>query len=165
MRGYMNAMRRYFDFSGRSSRSEFWFFVLFYIIIYIVAAIIDAFVFGAGERGGMGILTSIVVLAHLIPSISVSVRRLHDIDRTGWWVLFFWGAPILVMVIGGLLMGGSIFAMMSGTDAGAAAGLAGMGASFMIIVLVDLAILIVALVFYCTAGTPGPNRFGPPPTE
>jgi uncharacterized membrane protein YhaH (DUF805 family) len=164
MSGYMNAMRRYFEFGGRSSRSEFWFFVLFYIIIYIIAAIVDAFIFGGGEGGGIGILTGIVILAHLIPSISVSVRRLHDIDRTGWWVLFFWGAPILVMIVGMLMMGGSIVAMMSGSDTGAVAGLAGMGAAFMIIALVDLVILIVALVFYCTAGTPGPNRFGPPQT-
>jgi uncharacterized membrane protein YhaH (DUF805 family) len=101
-------------------------------------------------------------LAHLLPGISVTVRRLHDIDRTGWWVLVFLVAPMFVSIIAMFLMGGSIFMMMSGGDAAAAAGLAGMGVSLLLIGLIDLVLLIVALVFYCTPGTPGPNRFGPP---
>jgi len=157
MSGYMNAMRRYFEFAGRSSRSEFWFFVLFYVILYVVVSLIEGYVLGT-----MGILTGIVALVHLIPSISVSVRRLHDIDRTGWWVLFFFGAPLLIMIIGAVMMGGSFLAMATGGDAGALAGAAGLGASALIMILLSLAIWIVALVFYCTRGTQGPNQYGPP---
>ena len=87
MNSYMNAMRRYVDFSGRSSRSEFWFFVLFYFIIAIIATVIDAVVLGSQMAQGVGILSGIVMLVHLIPSIAVSVRRLHDTDCSGWWIL------------------------------------------------------------------------------
>lgn len=76
-----SGFRRYVDFAGRSSRSEFWFWVLFAFIAQIVAGIIDAIVLG------MGILGGLVALALLLPGLAVSVRRLHDIGRTGWWVL------------------------------------------------------------------------------
>lgn len=162
MNGYTNAMRRYFEFSGRSSRSEFWYFVLFLVILLIVAALLDRAVFGSDSGG---ILYFIVSLVHLVPGIAVSVRRLHDIDRTGLWVLLFWLAPFVVSLIGMVLMGGSIFMMMSGEDTAAVAGLATMGAGFLLIAIIDIAILIVAIVFYVTPGTPGPNTYGPPPAS
>lgn len=161
MNGYMNAMRRYVEFSGRSSRSEFWFFILFLILILIVASIIDQFALGSQ---GPGILYFIVSLAHLIPGIAVSVRRLHDIDRTGLWVLLFWLAPILVTIVGMVVMGGSIFMMTSGQDTAVFAGLAAMGLGFLLIAIIDIVILIIAIVFYVTPGTPGPNTYGPPST-
>ncbi len=160
MNSYVSAMRRYFEFSGRSRRAEFWFFILFMVILLIVASVIDGLVLGSN---GPGILYFVVAIAHLIPGIAVSIRRLHDIDRTGLWVLLFWLAPLLVSLIGMILMGGSIFMMMSGDDTAAIAGLATMGAGFMLIALLDLVIIIVAIVFYVTPGTLGPNRYGPPP--
>lgn len=162
MNGYTNAMRRYFEFSGRSSRSEFWFFVLITFVIMVIATIIDRFVLGSE---GMGIVYGLAWLAHLIPGIAVSVRRLHDIDRTGLWVLLFWLAPIIVTLVGIALFGGSMFMMLSGDQAGMAAGVATMGASFLLIGIVDLVIVIIAIVFYVTAGTPGPNTYGPPPVN
>lgn len=162
MNGYTNAMRRYFEFSGRSSRSEFWYFILFLVILLIVATLLDRAVLGS-ESGG--ILYFIVSLVHLIPGIAVSVRRLHDIDRTGLWVLLFWLAPFVVSLIGMVLMGGSMFMMMSGQDTAALAGFATMGAGFLLIAIIDIAILIVAIVFYVTPGNPGPNTYGPPPAS
>jgi uncharacterized membrane protein YhaH (DUF805 family) len=85
MNAYMDAMRRYVDFSGRASRSQFWLYVLFYIIIVVIAVVIDALVFNSFE-GGIGVLQLLVALIHLIPSIAISVRRLHDTDRSGWWI-------------------------------------------------------------------------------
>jgi uncharacterized membrane protein YhaH (DUF805 family) len=86
MGAYTNAMRRYFDFSGRTSRSQFWLYILFYVIIVIIAMLIDVYAFGAMERGTpVGILTGIVLLVHIIPSLSAQIRRLHDSDRSGWW--------------------------------------------------------------------------------
>jgi len=161
MNSYTNAMRRYFEFSGRSSRSEFWFFVLFMVILLVIASIIDQFVLGSE---GPGILYFIVAIVHLIPGIAVSVRRLHDIDRTGLWVLLFWLVPIVVSLIGMIFLGGSIFMMMSGDSAGMAAGFATMGAGFLLIAVIDLAIAIIAIVFYVTPGTLGPNTYGPPPS-
>jgi uncharacterized membrane protein YhaH (DUF805 family) len=159
MSGYVNAMRRYFEFSGRSSRSEFWFYVLLYVVIYIVASILDAIIFGR-NAGGVAVLTSLVALVHLVPSISVSVRRLHDIDRTGWWILLGF-VPAVAMVV---LLGGSMFMMFAGGgDEPQAAGWAAMGVSMLIVCLIALAVAIVLIVFYCTPGTAGANRFGPPP--
>jgi len=163
MNHYMNAMRRYVDFSGRSSRSEFWFFILFYIIIVILATVIDATILGSQMGQGIGILSGIVMLVHIIPGLAVSVRRLHDIDRTGFWVLLFVLAPALIWIVGLLIMGGSILMMMGGTDASAAAGFATMGMGFLVIGLIILAIVILAIVFYVTPGTLGPNTYGPPP--
>jgi len=64
-----------------------------------------------------------------------------------------------------VLMGGSIFMMTSGQDTAALAGLATMGAGFLLIAIIDIAIVIVAIVFYVTRGTPGPNTYGPPPVS
>ena len=61
-------------------------FILVYFILSLVATVIDTFALGATEED-IGIVGMIVSLVHVIPSISVSVRRLHDIGRTGWWVL------------------------------------------------------------------------------
>ncbi len=87
MSWFIEALRKYAVFSGRSRRKEYWFFVLFVVVISTVLTIIDGLI-GAYDRStGVGLLSAIFSLAILIPSISVSVRRLHDIDRTGWWVL------------------------------------------------------------------------------
>jgi uncharacterized membrane protein YhaH (DUF805 family) len=68
MRHYLNAMRRYFDFSGRSSRAEFWFFVLFVFILSIVANVLDAVLFGSYAYGAavLSALVSLIVLIVLL---------------------------------------------------------------------------------------------------
>jgi uncharacterized membrane protein YhaH (DUF805 family) len=71
---------KYATFSGRASRSEYWFFSLFITIVISVGAIID---YAAGSH----IPSLLIWLVILLPSFAVQVRRLHDIDRTGWWVL------------------------------------------------------------------------------
>jgi|SRR3954449_4327193 len=75
----------YFDFKTRASRSEYWYFALFMVIAGVASAIIDLIVFGAKEN--IGPINGVFSLATIIPSISVSVRRLHDIGRTGWFLL------------------------------------------------------------------------------
>jgi uncharacterized membrane protein YhaH (DUF805 family) len=88
-------MRRYFDFSGRSSRAQFWIFTLVVIVLVLVAAVIGAAI-GGGESTAQGpstsgspaaLLLALVVLVHFIPSLAVQVRRLHDSNKSGWWVL------------------------------------------------------------------------------
>jgi uncharacterized membrane protein YhaH (DUF805 family) len=76
---------RYFDFRGRSTRGEYWWFTLFTSIGTFVTSILDT-VIGTGGPGG-GFIEGAFSLFTLIPSISVAVRRLHDINRTGWWLL------------------------------------------------------------------------------
>lgn len=86
MTAYFNAMRRYFDFSGRSTRSQFWLFTLVYTVLLIAGIMLDAILM-IDPTGQALVITGVISLVHLIPSLSVLVRRLHDIDRSGWWIL------------------------------------------------------------------------------
>lgn len=86
---YVMALKKYAVFNGRARRKEYWYFVLFYFIFayafVITALAIGTVVSGAGE--GVRILVGLYGLAMFVPSLAVSVRRLHDIDRSGWWLL------------------------------------------------------------------------------
>jgi uncharacterized membrane protein YhaH (DUF805 family) len=72
---------KYATFNGRAKRPECWYFVLFSFIVGIVAGVIDA-VIGSSVVGGL------LGLALLLPSLAVAARRLHDTNRSGWWILF-----------------------------------------------------------------------------
>jgi uncharacterized membrane protein YhaH (DUF805 family) len=94
--------KKYFTFSGRASRSEYWLCVVAYMVLYIVAVILD-FSFGLWSvEAGIGTFSAILVVAVLIPSIAVSVRRLHDTNRVGWWLLIIFvplfGAIALIVM-------------------------------------------------------------------
>jgi uncharacterized membrane protein YhaH (DUF805 family) len=105
---------QYATFGGRALRSEFWYFVLFNVIVSLVLSLIDAAIFGSD----LEVFSGIWGLATIVPSVAVAARRLHDIDRSGWWQLI-----ALIPIIG----------------------------------------WIIALIWYCRAGTDGANRFGPDP--
>ena len=77
----------YTNFSGRASRSEYWYFTLFYIILGIAIEILDNAFFGYSDFGGPFNWLMTVIL--FLPSLSVSCRRLHDINKSGWWLLLF----------------------------------------------------------------------------
>jgi uncharacterized membrane protein YhaH (DUF805 family) len=79
-------IKKYVEFSGRARRKEFWMFVLISAVISLVLSIIDRAI-GTDSANGGGLLKSIYGLAVLLPSIAVAVRRLHDIGRSGWWLL------------------------------------------------------------------------------
>lgn len=85
MNAYVDAMRRYFDFSGRTSRAEFWYFMLVVTGMGILALIIDL-ALGNGQNSPLYV-TALWAIPHYVPMLAAAVRRLHDIDRTGWWVL------------------------------------------------------------------------------
>ena len=89
MNWYLEVLKKYAVFSGRARRKEYWFFVLFNIIISIVLAVIDGVTGSFSPEAGMGLLGGIYTLAVLIPGIAVSVRRLHDTERSGWWLLIY----------------------------------------------------------------------------
>jgi len=80
--------KKYAEFSGRASRSEFWWFVLFGLIGGIVTAIIDMMILGYSSEsyGPTNIIFNVIVL---LPSLSVGARRLHDINKSGWWQLIY----------------------------------------------------------------------------
>lgn len=81
MEWYLSVMKQYANFNGRARRKEYWMFILFYIIIAIVASVID------GVIGTAGVLAGVVALVHILPSLAVGARRLHDVGRSGWWLL------------------------------------------------------------------------------
>ncbi len=78
--------QRYADFKGRSRRSEFWFFVLFSAIVRAIANVIDA-ILHTGNANTGGVVSTLVFLALIVPSLAVGARRLHDTGRSGWWLL------------------------------------------------------------------------------
>jgi uncharacterized membrane protein YhaH (DUF805 family) len=79
-------LENYANFTGRARRAEFWWYVLANFIISIIFNIIDA-VIGSGMGGGIGVIGLIYSLAVLVPGLAVAVRRLHDTNKSGWWLL------------------------------------------------------------------------------
>lgn len=158
-------LKRYAEFSGRSRRMEYWMFQLFLILVY-VALMVLMMVLGGGAlmaggdpsavmaAGGaaliVGGLYMLFALAMFIPNLAVSVRRLHDTNRSGWWLL----APLsgyVIMVIGTVMAAGS-------PDN---PGLGGILAMVGMIAVIGLGLTL--LVFMFLEGTRGPNQYGPDP--
>lgn len=93
-----SVLNKYATFTGRSARSEYWWWVLFTIIVSVVLGFVDFLLFGF-RMGQVGILGAIYSLATLIPSIAVGVRRLHDLAKSGWWLLIIFIPLIGVLVL------------------------------------------------------------------
>ncbi|MEW2070889.1 DUF805 domain-containing protein [Streptomyces sp. NPDC007346] len=91
MNWYLDVLKNYAGFSGRARRKEYWMFALVNFVIAIVLSIIGAAI-------GTDILYYVYLLAVLIPSLAVGVRRLHDTGRSGWWLL------IALTLIGGIVL-------------------------------------------------------------
>jgi len=85
--------KHYFDFEGRARRQQFWWFVLVYFIIAIVLGVIQT-ILHVGN-----LLTGLLALALLLPNLGLAARRLHDIDRSGWWLLIG-----LIPIVGWILL-------------------------------------------------------------
>ncbi len=93
MSWYLKVLKNYVGFKGRARRKEYWMFVLFNVIISIILSIIELSM-GMEEA----IISGLYGLAVLLPSLAVSVRRLHDIGKSGWWLLIGF-IPIIGMII------------------------------------------------------------------
>ena len=107
-------LKRYAEFTGRSQRKEYWMWFLFIIIVTVVTTWLDIFLglggSATGSTSGMGAsfnlnfgwLTMLFMLAILVPNLAVGARRLHDLDKSGWWLLiglipFFGGLYLLFL--------------------------------------------------------------------
>jgi len=95
---FINALKKYADFSGRARRKEYWMFILIYMIISIVLSIF-----------GLDVISGLVALGLLVPSLSIAARRLHDTGRSGWWQLI-----VLIPLIGAIVL--IIFLAQDGHD-------------------------------------------------
>ena len=168
-------LRRYVDFQGRSRRSEYWLWVLFQFIVSLVFGFLKG-AFGPAGANNAGALTVITLLnlvftlAILLPNIAVGVRRLHDTNRTGWWVIFP-GVVLLAGIVGYLATAGTgaLANLEKFSELGAGAtsqqvmGILGGLAPMLWVFLAYIAAALLILVFDCLDGTPGPNRFGADP--
>jgi uncharacterized membrane protein YhaH (DUF805 family) len=96
---YLEVLKKYTVFTGRARRKEYWFFVLFNVLILVLLVMVDGLIGTLNEEAGFGLFSGLYSLAVLIPGIAVLVRRLHDIDRTGWWALIG-----LVPFVGGIVL-------------------------------------------------------------
>ena len=100
MSWYVKVLKKYAVFSGRARRKEYWYFALFNFIIGLVLSLIDVSIgLLLGFLWFYGVLSWIYYLAVLVPSIAVTVRRLHDTGRSGWWI--FIG---LIPFVGGIIL-------------------------------------------------------------
>ncbi|MES2338186.1 MAG: DUF805 domain-containing protein [Pseudomonadota bacterium] len=148
-------LRRYAQFSGRSRRQEFWPFTIVTGVASIGCDTIDE-IFGlqhgfpALALGAPGMLGSAFTVVTLLPGVALAVRRLHDIDRAGWWL-----APPMAIIIGGMIVLDSIFGIHDHPN-----GQEMLALTAMLAVLASMALLFVV---FCLEGTAGPNRFGDDP--
>ena len=155
---------KYADFEGQACRAEFWWFFLFVMIIYFLALFIVGGMSVAQMNPGADLVRgrfsgSVVVLALFwlflfIPMLAVQIRRLHDTDRSGWWLGAFWLLYVLYMSL--------TFSMVFSATPGTAPNV-GSVAAVGIFALIFFVYSIVLLVFWCVRGTNGANRFGDDP--
>jgi uncharacterized membrane protein YhaH (DUF805 family) len=150
------------SFSGRASRSEYWFFMLFTVIAGSLGAILELLIFGY-VRGIIGLIL-------VIPGMAVGFRRLHDTGRPGWWIGGLYVLGFLVEILSArteqcnskYLMssnGLSDIARITNNLTGQAS-CAPIEMVFGLLLLVSFGYYIVLLVFLCKKGDPGPNQFG-----
>lgn len=132
--------KRYSEFSGRSRRKEFWSFQLMLVILSVIAAAIDG---GLGMStlvlGLYGPLTFLLIVVVITPHLSVSIRRLHDTGRPGWWLLLGL-APIAAMLLVPV-------------------------AGWTLVAVANVLVAVVLLYYLIQDGTAGPNHYGPDPKE
>lgn len=101
-------LKKYADFTGRSRRKEYWMFFLLVLVVAIVVGLVEGILGLSGMIGPYGPISTLFLLAILVPSIAVGIRRLHDTDRSGWWILIG-----LVPFVGGLIL--LVFYCLEGT--------------------------------------------------
>jgi uncharacterized membrane protein YhaH (DUF805 family) len=146
----LRPFRRYADFSGRAPRAEYWWYRLGIGVLGFILAMLDLLVLHGPIYGNRGILGIALGLACALPSIALLVRRLHDIDRSGWWAVV--QIPMYSLAVAGkspLQAGTLLKTLPTGLNILAA--------------LTWAVAAILLFVFVLTPGTEGPNRYGPDP--
>ena len=98
MNWYLEVLKKYAIFEGRARRKEYWFFILFNILISMALGLVDWLSGNIDPVTGLGMLSGIYALAVIIPGMAVSVRRLHDTNRSGWWLLITF-VPVIGAIV------------------------------------------------------------------
>ncbi len=168
--GFVDAIKtclaKYFVFSGRAARSEYWWFVLFVVVVSVVLAVIDASLFGMDPETGEGsqVLTPIFQLAVVVPMLAAGWRRLHDTGRPGWYLLLPAAVSIATMFM--LFSGIAVFSVLEqGTDdpealRGPAALLGVTG--LMVVGVLQLILSVLMIWWLSRPSQEGTNEYGPP---
>ena len=127
--------QKYATFNGRANRSEYWFFFLFGFLTTICLSILDMALFPKNENGVLGLIFALLTF---IPFISAACRRLHDVNRSGWWQLLPYG----------IMLGSVLLTLISET--------------LLVVGIVAAVIAGIVLIFWlASAGENKKNRFGP----
>lgn len=105
MKWWLTCIRKYVTFEGRARRKEYWMFTLFNVVFVVVTMLLDILLFGATPDNPTSprYLTTLYGLFVFLPTLTVVVRRLHDIGRSGWWLAGYYGVAfvctILMMIV------------------------------------------------------------------
>ncbi len=153
-----SCFRQYVGFSGRAARSEYWLWVLF---CGVISALLHGLEGGAAQ-GSPGPIGSVWSLATFLPGLAVAVRRLHDTERSGWWLVL----PLVVMVVLGLAVGAVLVEMQGVSGRVSPETVAAMSPRLVALLFSAAAWLVVVglfLVWFCSRGTAGSNRYGTDP--
>lgn len=138
--------KNYFNFTGRASRSEFWWFALAYFIVIFVISFIEGFVMAlSGSYTATPIVSNLLILALFIGQLSLNARRLQDRGHSGWWQTAVYPPAILMYIF--------LFSFISNEGGGAAAGMA-------LFALITIGIGITLIVFYCLPPKEDENKWG-----
>ena len=158
---------KYFVFSGRATRTEYWWFVLFVVVTSTLMAVVDSLLFGSNpdETGeGTRVLSSVFQLAVVIPMLAAGWRRLHDTGKPGWYLLLPMALSIATMVM--LMTGVVAFSVLEQgvNDPEALRGPAALlGGTGILVVSILQLILSVLMIWWLTRPSEnGTNEYGPP---
>lgn len=144
---YKAYWKRYFDFKGRTSRSNFWWAILAQFIVSIIVGFLARML----DTNAVSSLWSLITF---IPGLSMNVRRLHDVDRSGWLILAAY-VPIVLLMVSTTLTTAS-FMMNAETATG------GFGLATMVFFVLTMIAAIYFLILFVKKGEPGANRYGMP---
>ncbi len=148
---------KYITFSGRAMRSEYWYFQLFLFIGNFVTAFLDSLV-GSGGLTSTGPLNGAFSLITFIPAIAVTTRRLHDINKSGWWQLG-WLAVAIVLVLGMTLL-------LVSTDTIFGSNMSESSLGLVLVLGIGVGTAVIWPLYWLTRKSDyDTNRFGPPPWE
>ena len=97
MNWYIDVVKKYTVFVGRASRAEYWYFSLVHTLVSVLLSVLDFSLGYAHLSIGVGLLSGVYTLAVMLPVAGVTIRRLHDTNRSGWWLLIAF-IPLLGLI-------------------------------------------------------------------